>query len=207
MHTQRIRSFVAVPLPGAVKAYLSKIQGFIRTVGGISASFPKTEGLHITIRFLGECSPQDFEIVKLAMDRAMIGHKPAMLRLGALGNFPKSAAKAKVLWIGLTGDLDRLQDIYRKLNSQLMHMEPYPSTAFSPHITLARIKNRLSQRTAERLMHIPYPLMENAPEFAAKEFALYKSELLPHGAQHTLMHLSTTAGSTPVPSSGAPYYP
>jgi len=52
-----MRAFIAIVLPSGIKGAVSKIQGELKTTLP-KISWTKPDNLHITLKFLGEISPQ-----------------------------------------------------------------------------------------------------------------------------------------------------
>lgn len=98
------------------------------------------ENLHLTLSFLGSVDDQRIDEISSAFAEAVQGHVGFNTRLGDLGAFP-SARRARVVWAGLD---DPTQGIAGLADSVAEAMEdlgfPREKRAFSPHVTLARLK-------------------------------------------------------------------
>lgn len=101
------------------------------------ARFTRPENLHITLRFLGMCDPGKVERITSAMAWTAAIAAPLSLRLGRPGFFRKG--NESILWLGLTGDLDRLGQLRSDLDIALENIGfPKESDPYRPHITIAR---------------------------------------------------------------------
>ncbi|GAA1838994.1 RNA 2',3'-cyclic phosphodiesterase [Pseudonocardia ailaonensis] len=89
-----MRLFTAVVPPVEVRADLQEVA----PVAGLRATDPA--GWHVTLAFLGEADP---ETLRDGLARVAAGHPPLDLALSGAGSFGN-----RVLWAGLSGDLDGL---------------------------------------------------------------------------------------------------
>jgi 2'-5' RNA ligase len=130
---------------------------------------------------------QDMEIVSAVI-------APFWLAPGRFGAFPH-AEKPRVLWIGLEGEREALKQLHLLLDKrfQLHRGLSIDRKPYRPHITLARGPHPAGQ---------PLPLdewdrrllTEPAPRWQVKHVHLYRSELRPEGAVHTILHTSAFSG-------------
>ncbi len=176
-----MRLFIAIELPPSVLRELLAIRERLepRCPGWC---FVRAEGVHLTLRFLGEVEEERDSAARGAWRAAAAGSGPIRLRIGGLGVFP-GAAHPRVLWVGaaeLPEGSARLEALARAMETAARGLGFPPETRpFRPHLTLARAGNR--GRPA-----VP-PLDPAGPsiEFLAGEAALIRSELLPSGARYS----------------------
>lgn len=169
------RLFVAIELPEWVKAELS----------GLSFGLPNTnwvpdEQLHLTLRFIGEVDKVQFEEIAQALTEVQLD--PFDLVLEGVGTFPPRGTPT-VLWVGVEKSEPLLQ-LRRRVDSALNQAGvPPEGRKFSPHITLARLKDAPMSRLGPFLTgHALYKL----EPFEIEEFHLFSSQLTSKGAIHTL---------------------
>jgi RNA 2',3'-cyclic 3'-phosphodiesterase len=169
------RLFVAIELPEWVKAELAGL-----SFGLPGAHWVPDDQLHLTLRFIGEVDRVQFEEIGQALTEVQID--PFDLALEGVGTFPPRG-KPTVLWVGLEKSEPLLQ-LRRRVESALVQVGlPPEGRKFSPHITLARLKDVPLNRLGEFLMG--HALFKLAP-FEIKEFHLFSSQLTQKGAIHTL---------------------
>jgi 2'-5' RNA ligase len=144
-----VRSFVAAPLPEALKAELfSAAQSLAGALPAVKWA-RKVENLHVTIKFLGPVAETRIGELASALHRA-VGDLPSFgIALRGLGAFP-SLQKAHVIWAGVedrTGGLARISAAVEALSAELGvgKSEPRP---FQPHVTLGRSKPGVDARAA-----------------------------------------------------------
>src|SRR5687767_14865589 len=102
----KIRTFVALELPGEVKAALSETSHKLGAELGLSARavrWTHPESIHLTLQFLGDVPVGMKHLIKEAIVRGCKSHEPIELSLGGLGVFP-NLHHPRVLWVGLSGE-------------------------------------------------------------------------------------------------------
>jgi len=150
------------------------------------------ETLHLTLRFLGETSPQVLEDVRRAAADAARAWRAFDLEVGGLGCFPDSR-NPRVIWAGGREPSGTLAALAAELESIAQRYgflaEP---RAFSAHLTIGRVKERLSAEGGRTLgTFIEKSRGESYGIVAVRAVELFKSDLHPGGPVYTsLAHLS-----------------
>ena len=178
----KIRSFIAFPLPESVIAYIKTVQDEFRSQG-FRMRWVKPENIHLTLKFLGDIHPADID--KIAQIMADTVKEVAVLKLSAkgVGVFP-GIRNPRVLWIGLKGDTFPLIQVQKELEEKLDGAGfPKESRSFKAHLTIARIKERLDSGRLVKAMET-FGNFESET-FSAENMILYKSDLKPGGAVYT----------------------
>jgi len=145
---QRLRSFVAVPLPAEVQ------QRMLDAARSLAAELPavkwsaKVENLHITVRFLGDVAAPMLPTLAQALVEATAPHRAFPLALRGLGAFP-DASHASTLWAGVDDGEGRLARVVDSVEGAFGRLgvarEPRP---FHPHVTVGRCKGGVDARRA-----------------------------------------------------------
>ena len=146
-----IRAFIAIELPERAKQELAGLEKrlWVEPAAGIKWVAP--ESTHLTLKFLGWVAPDRIETVKSAISNSVVGFKPFKLGLNGLGAFP-NLRRMNVVWSGLTGDLDQLARLQQSIEKYVSPLGfPTESRAFSPHLTLARLRDEVSQEAKLKL--------------------------------------------------------
>jgi 2'-5' RNA ligase len=135
--TQRL--FIAVPLPPtAVDACRELVDVVRAAIDPKGARWVRMDGLHVTLRFLGDTASDVVPAVGAAMRTAAEGHAPFEVTLSGGGAFP-SDRRPRTLWIGIEHGADELAAISAGLGTPLAALgwapDPRP---FRPHLTVAR---------------------------------------------------------------------
>ena len=167
------RLFIAVDLPETIRKNLAGM-----SFGIPGAKWVSPEQLHLTVRFIGDVDGALFRDIKNILDEVSL--TPFSLQLRGVGYFPPRGAP-RVLWIGLKKS-EPLQLLRKKIDSRLLQVRVEPEgRKFSPHITLARLKNSPVQKIANFLSG--NGLFSQEP-FLVEDFKLYSSILSSKGAYH-----------------------
>ena len=197
MGESTLRVFVAVPLTQQAREHLSSVQRRLMTMADSSlVRWVGAEGLHITLKFLGEVpSAQILEITQ-ALERATQGAAPLQLRITALGAFP-SLGRPRVIWAGATGDTERLSALQQAVESELTALRFPPETrGFSPHITIGRVRDQVSPPALQRLQETIRggQALNDAPDIPVETIVLYQSTLTRVGAVYSPLAVLPLAG-------------
>ena len=167
------RLFIAVDLHDTIKKNLESM--FFGIPG---ARWIALDQLHLTVRFIGDVDGALFLDIKNAL--AEVNISPFNIQLKGVGHFPPRGAP-RVIWTGLEKN-EPLQLLRKKIDGALLKINVTPERRkFSPHITLARLKNTPPQKVANFLSG--NGLFSQEP-FHVDDFKLYSSTLTPKGAIH-----------------------
>ena len=167
------RLFIAVDLPNDIRNSLGNM-----SFGIPGARWVDPQQIHLTVRFIGEVDGSAFLDIKESLDQ--VESAPFPLQLKGVGHFPPRG-KPRVLWVGIEQS-QPLQSLKKRIDAVLsgVGLEP-EGRKFSPHITLARLKNSPVQKVANFLAG--NGLFSQEP-FEVSDFKLYSSTLTPKGAIH-----------------------
>ena len=181
--TDTIRTFVAVELSDSIKAHIAADIAQLRQEQIDNMRLVRPEGVHLTLKFLGDIDANRVSTVADAMTQAAALHAPFNLALGQPGVFP-NANRARVLWIGVEGDLQLLRLLQSDIDEALIAAGfPPEKQRFNPHLTIGRMHHRASREDRRRATDALAAL--TLPEdrtIAVKAISLMKSTLLPGGA-------------------------
>jgi 2'-5' RNA ligase len=173
-----MRLFTALDLAPGVAANLERLLVRLRPTARIQWSPPAN--LHITTKFIG-----DWPDARLAELKATLARLPARttipVRIHHLGFFPNPHAP-RVFWCGIEapGLAELAAETDRSTAALGIAAE---ARAFSPHLTLARIKDRIDpQPLREAIAALPDLEFGGFP---ATAFHLYQSQLRPGGSVYT----------------------
>lgn len=183
------RTFIALEQDESLQRRLSE------TIYRLASALPRLKwvdpaGIHLTLAFLGELTDEQLAKAMQASGAAARQIAPFKYRLAKLGTFG-APRQPRVVWAGVdeqTGTLTRLQQLLtRELEQRGFTVETRP---FSPHLTLARVKEPLSTaelQTLQRLLADPQ-LNAPSPWYRVHHICVMKSELSRTGAIYTQLH-------------------
>ena len=173
-----MRLFVGLDLPPDVVRNLEHLLDKLRPTARIQWSPPAN--LHITTKFIGEWPEERLPELHSAL--TAVPPRPAIpLHIRGVGFFPNPHSP-RVFWCGIEAPgLDALAaDTDRATSALGIERE---KRAFSPHLTLARIKERLDLQPL-RTAITALPSLDFGT-FVANSFFLYRSKPGPKGSVYT----------------------
>ena len=176
-----VRAFICLDIPEAIKERLAALQNILRA-GGASASWVRPANIHLTLKFLGDVPAANLPQITAAVTRAAGSCRRFSVTVEGVGCFP-SARNPKVLWVGIESGSAALQILHQALEGELASAGfPREAKRFSPHLTLARIRNpHYARSLAEELIREGFA----AETFTASEVLVMRSELTPRGSVYT----------------------
>jgi len=178
-----IRTFVAVKISPELEAAFEALARAMRKLPG-EVRWVDPQSIHVTLKFLGEISPEQAQEVFAAVERAAEGIPPFSLKAGSKGAFP-SLQRPRVFWVGLAEPGgDHLTALQRNIEEEL-HLSGFPKEerGFKPHLTVGRVKGMKNIETVSKtFLEYPFPEIE----LAADRVLVMKSDLTPRGAIYTV---------------------
>lgn len=186
LKSPRVRLFVALELPDAVRRDLTRWQG--KALAGIEGLRPlATDHLHCTLVFLGYRNEKDVERIAAAAFDGLAGVKPLSLGLGEVKAVPRS--RPRLFAIDLCGDSERLEALQAGMCERLAAKQLYKpeKRPFWPHVTVARFKRSRAKKDAGGRVFegAPPPLwQEQKAPFRGVRLTLYRSVLRQQGAKY-----------------------
>jgi len=180
-----LRLFVACELPPAVRDALGRVQEEMRARGAGRLRWVRPEGIHLTLKFLGEVPAAKREAVENALAAAIVSPFALDVRLGSLGGFG-GRQRLRVIWVGLEGDVEGLAELAALIEEALGPLGfPREGRPFAPHLTLARVPDDAGvqerSRLADLLETFPSPSL---PSMTLTAVNLMQSFLQPTGARY-----------------------
>jgi len=142
--------------------------------------------MHLTLRFLGDVDPEIVPAITAQLADAARKSGRFTLTLGAVGAFP-SLRQPRVLWVGLTGEIQRLRLLHSRVEGALSQVGfPPEKRPFGPHLTVGRIRQadgpRLARGAGVAFGRVILP--EPPPAIAVESVALLRSHLKPSGVEY-----------------------
>jgi RNA 2',3'-cyclic 3'-phosphodiesterase len=174
-----VRVFVAMDVPEEVK---QKIREFVKKLEPIcrGARWARVEGMHVTLKFVGEVPGEKVEKIKKALEGVQSASVEMNFR--GVGFFP-NAKHPRVFWAGIEAT-PNLAQIATEIETRLERLGiAREGRAFRPHLTLARFKSEEGLPALREATE-----KAGAMEFGgtrASEFHLYESKLMRGGAVYT----------------------
>jgi RNA 2',3'-cyclic 3'-phosphodiesterase len=175
-----VRIFVALDIPEETRRAIAQFTAELSDCCG-GARWTRPEGIHVTLKFIGETAAESVERIKAALT-GVHSLQLVDLRFRNTGFFP-NARHPRVFWAGVQAS-QNLAELAGSVDHALQPLGvPAETRSFAPHLTLARFK---SEDGLPQLLKALEP--SGAREFGASqasEFHLFESILKPGGARYT----------------------
>jgi 2'-5' RNA ligase len=172
-----MRIFIALEIPVEVRARLAEYMERARALAP-EARWARVEGLHITLKFVGQINDARLGEIKTAL--AAVKATPFTVNFAGVGFFSNQNA-ARVFWAGVDGG-EHLQHLASAIDAALEKLGfPRETKSYHPHLTLART-------SSHPLRELQPLLAEPPPQFGtmtAREFFLYQSQPQKGGSKYT----------------------
>jgi 2'-5' RNA ligase len=177
-----MRLFIAIELPDEIKQGIARVQEELRKAGA-DAGWTRPEGIHLTLKFLGEVPEAKVQEIMTALTAAAKGIGMLKLEVEGAGAFPH-AKSPRVLWTGVRGDTEKLAALQAAIEDGMEQLGfDREARKFSPHLTLARIKFPKHRDNWQQMIEEIKNVMLGS--FEAGHVSLMQSELKREGAVYT----------------------
>ena len=175
-----IRAFIAIELPDEIKVKLDQLEGQLKA-RRLNAKWVAPESIHLTLKFLGNISVDSVPNIQEVMEEAALGVPPFRIGVGGVGVFP-NPQRVQVIWAGLNGDLDKLIELQKLVDTGLSKLGFVPeSRPFTAHLTVARIRDEARPTEREAAGKLAEATPFEAPSFTVETISLMRSQLRREG--------------------------
>ena len=183
---ETVRSFIAILLPNELSLGLSNLQTRLGAANKPWIKWTDPDGTHLTLKFLGNVPLDRTGEVSRVMAKAAQKISPFHLKTQGLGAFP-NLKRVQVVWLGLGGELDKLSQLQRHLETSLSRLGFAPETrAFKAPLTLARLHRQASPDERQSLGEL---ILSTKPEKSyivkVEAVSLMRSQLTKEGAHYS----------------------
>ena len=170
------RLFLAVDIDDATRTQVGRIASGLRDAleTHTKGSWVRPERMHLTLHFLENVDDALEQRLREALSDP-IGAAPFDVTFEGLGMFPERGLP-RVLWLAVRDGLESLRHIEKMLVDAL-RVEREHEGPFTPHLTLARFRDRVSRSTLTGITRIP----AFAGPSRIDRVTLYESRLSPAG--------------------------
>jgi len=183
---ERWRLFIAIALSEEARGALAEAQVVCRRCR-LPLRWIEPRGAHLTVKFLGDVARERVPALADALAGLAGLHEPFQLWTGPAGAFP-NARRPRVLWLGIAGATECLDDLQQDLETALEGLGfPPDGRPFRPHLTLGRVRDGappelpgLGEVLAELQRATPAPL-------PVEELLLMRSDLSGGGPRYTTL--------------------
>ncbi len=174
-----MRLFTAIDLPANIEDALASVIVQLRPAARIH--WNPRENLHITTKFIGEWPEERLDELVGALD-GLAPRDGIPIEVRGLGWFPNPHSP-RIFWAGVKAP-PALAGLAKETDAAMAALGVPPETrSFSPHLTLARIKEPLSLAALrQEVARLP---SDEFGTFVADRFALYRSDLRASGSVYS----------------------
>jgi RNA 2',3'-cyclic 3'-phosphodiesterase len=183
-----LRAFIAIQLSDELRRQIGSVQEKLRRELAGRIGWTNPNGIHLTLKFLGDIRESQIQPLQEVLQRAAVSAQPFSLEARGVGAFPNPRAP-RVIWVGLhgsDGDMEVLRHLQAAIEDGTAELGfQKEARAFTPHLTLARIRDRLEAGTLDKVLAANQSRAVGG--FTAASVGLIKSELRPSGAVYTTL--------------------
>jgi len=189
---QTLRTFIAIELDQELRTTLTGIQARLRgAVPPRAVRWVQPEGIHLTLKFLGDTLSDKVEQVKSALAQATEQVPAFTITVGGVGCFP-DARRPRVVWVGVQEPSGSLARLWQAVESQVAPLGfPTEKRPFSPHLTLGRVQRYASsgevRDIGQAVAALAAEMAGTQDAMAVSTVAYIKSDLRPSGAVYTTL--------------------
>lgn len=185
--SDNVRVFVACEVPADVQRAIGEITDTLKKTSGDTVRWVRPEGVHVTLKFLGEVPQKKLPAIKMALQEAVVRHSPFSLELSNIGTFGGREG-LRTMWVAIAGDVLRLEAMVRDVNLALAVVGFEPDRRpFRPHLTLGRVRDTVPTRRRAELEVDVGRVQVPEVEWRTSQLTLMKSRLTPRGAEYDVI--------------------
>lgn len=176
-----MRLFVAAELPDSLRLRLAAVQEAMRGAP-LPVRWVRPEGIHLTLKFLGETDERRLEAIVQAL--ALAGRDVSPFRLSAGGAVPfPQRGTPRLVWVEVEGDLEAARRLAATVDRAAAALGfPPEEREFKAHLTLGRVRGAARGDWRPILLRAGE---QARAEFEVREYVLFESRLSPGGSIYT----------------------
>jgi len=196
--THEFRLFISINLTPELLATLTDLQNQLkRQLASQPLRWARPEGIHLTLKFLGDTETDRIEAIVRALGQTVEPHQPFELGIGGLGCFPNQR-KPRVLWVGVQDPDEQLRRLTAGVDDAMAGLGwKRENRPYTGHLTLARVKKYANNQDKQALSELlsSVDVEDRLGVLPVQTIHLMRSQLRPDGAVYT--SLITTPLNSP----------
>ena len=176
------RTFIAVELSSEIAEGVRSVQkGLRERLAGVS--WVRPEGIHLTLRFLGDVEPGRIEGIANKAEASVRGRGPFTIGIRGCGGFPNTR-NPRVIWIGVDDPSSGLKELQVRVEQGMEEMGfAEEGRGYTPHLTIGRLRSGKGKGEAAQALEAMKGCDLGSME--VREVCLFRSQLKPQGADYT----------------------
>jgi len=180
-----LRAFIAIEIPLGIRQAICKATSNLRQGSGALVRWVPTENMHLTLKFLGDVSPANVELLTQMLRAEADLFSGFEIQLGGLASFP-NLKRPRVIYVGIQAPA-ALEALQRGIDAASRRLG-YESEerGFSPHLTIGRVRQTVTgaeQQQIRRALEVTN--IDSLGTARVDSVHLYKSDLKPTGSVYT----------------------
>ena len=184
-----LRSFIAIEIPTDVQDAMDRSTAALKkALARPLVRWVAAHNVHLTLKFLGDVSPANLELLAQALKFEAGQHASFSLSIGGLGVFP-NLRRPRIVWIGIEAPA-ALQALQRGIEAAAARLGYEPENRpFSPHLTIGRVNQNASAAEVQQIRAALEQTRVGALGAVTVEAVqIFKSDLQPGGAVYTNLY-------------------
>ncbi len=184
MPEEMLRTFIAIELDETLRVALKSVQDrFKRQMPPDTVRWVAPDGIHLTLKFLGDTPRGRVPEVVSALRRACEGFAPFEFSVEGRGCFP-NYRRPRVIWVAVRDRGQALARLNQAVEREVAPLGwPTEDRAFSPHLTLGRVTRNADNRAEAAIGQIvERSVVEQIGLQRVTAVKLIMSDLRPGGA-------------------------
>ena len=185
---ETIRVFIALGISESVRSALSETVDYLRTAIPWGARWVDPQGIHLTLKFLGNINPVLTDGILESLCRIGEESSKFSLSLAGLGVFPNQR-EPRVLWAGLEGEMEPLAVLHEKVEAAMADQGfTRERRGFNPHLTIGRVRDRLASSERQKVVTtlLSHSMAPTEP-WMADTMHLFRTTFTPQGSIHDII--------------------
>jgi len=185
----KIRIFIAVPIPDEVRQVVGEVEDDLRQAGA-DVKWVAPGNVHITLKFLGNILVDSVDVLLRALADGLRDARSFEVMIAGTGTFPHGRRAPRVVWIGMEEGKERLAEIAGSVEEICFRLgyekEDRP---FRPHLTIGRVRRGSGNlaRLGERVEEVEFKPLK----LEVNRVNLVRSKLSPRGPAYTVLESFT----------------
>jgi len=187
MPDEILRTFIAIELDEALRIGLRQVQDKLkRQISPGSVKWVSPEGIHLTLKFLGDTPAGRLPEIEAALQAACAGFAPFEFSVEGRGCFP-DFRRPRVIWVAVRDRRQVLARLHATIERDIAPLGwPTEARGFSPHLTLGRIAQGARAGSASAVgQAVENSVIEQIGQQAVSAVNLIRSDLRLGGAVYT----------------------
>ena len=185
--TDTVRAFIAVELDEDTKRALVTVQRRLQErLPADAVRWVRLEGIHLTLKFLGEVPRLRIEQIAMALALAASSFAPFQFTVEGRGCFP-NFRRPSVIWVAVNEASGQLAQLHTAIEAEMASLGYSPEErSFHPHLTLGRVRREIGSSRRQAVgAAVEAMTVTELGTVDVESIYLIRSELKPGGAVYT----------------------